>query len=67
VPALQAAIYENRPKSSRLLDRLPQADPQRLPAGVYENAVTGKTGSGAGTAEEGHLMTLKVSGVPEAR
>jgi hypothetical protein len=44
-----------------------EADPQRLPAGVHENAVTGKTGCGAGQAQEGHLMTLKVSGVPEAR
>ena len=41
-----------------------EGNPQRLPAGVYENAVAGETGSGAGTAEEGHLMTLKVSGKP---
>jgi len=30
-------------------------------------AFTRETGCGAGQAEEGHLMTLKVSGVPEAR
>ena len=43
-----------------------EGDPQRLPAGVHENAVARETGSGAGQAKEGHLMSHDTQALIEA-
>ena len=43
-----------------------EGDPQRLPACVYENAVAGETGCGAGQAEKGDLMSHDTQALIEA-